>query len=262
MKIKLKTFPVLFASIFLCSCAGVKFSDEQINKNLPNDYRNRNIYPETDILKYKLDSLVGRILVCKPKQINDRVYNCDLKVTRILKKDASTGQIVPPETITPERLVYSSKIDRGAAAQGSYLTFASSFSADQVAEILITDSSLVFANDDDVPIQEILSYVKKNPKADDETRFWIQGALLATIVQRDLVKIKSDAEGVVGNTSGIKGQVYNTSGQGSIDYRISLLMPNIDRDFDEMEKSFVGLSEEGGIVINSISGLEHLPEIQ
>lgn len=254
----MKLLLIIFSAAFLSACAGVKFSDERVNKNLPNDFKNRNIYPETDIFKYKLDSLVGRILVCKPDQVNNRVYDCDLKVTRILKIDSATNHPIPPETITPERLVYSSKIDRGAAAQGSYLTFAGSFSADQVAEILITDSSLVFANDNDVPISSILSYVNSNPKQENEERFWIQGALLATLIQRDLVKIKSDAEGVVGSTSGVKGQVYNNSGQESIDYRISLLMPNIDRDFDPVQEKFV--ESKSGIIINSIDGLETLPE--
>ena len=259
----MKILIILVCMAFLNACAGVKFADERVNKNLPEDFKKRNIYPETDIFKYKLDSLVGRILVCKPGQVSERVYDCDLKITRILKTDSATNQPIPPETITPERIVYSSKIDRGAAAQGSYLTFAGSFSAEQVAELLITDSSLVFANDNDVPVSEILNYVSSNPKQEGEERFWIQGALLATLIQRDLVKIKSDAEGVVGNTSGVKGEVYNNRGQESIDYRISLLMPNIDRDFDEIQEVFVESAEsKQGIILNSISGLDTLPEVK
>lgn len=259
----MRLLTIFFAATVLSSCAGVKFSNEQLNKNLPEDYKNRNIYPETDIFKYKLDSLVGRVLVCKPGQASNRVYDCDLKVTRILKTDPDTKQPIPPEMITPEKLVYSSKIDRGAAAQGSYLTFASSFSAEQVAELLITDSSLVFVDDNDIPVSEILSYAENNPKKEGEDRFWIQGALLATLIQRDLVKIKSDAEGVVGNTSGVKGEVYNNRGQESIDYRVSLLMPNIDSDFDEINKQVLHSFESKlGIVINSIGGLETLTEVK
>lgn len=257
----MKFLIIFFASMLISACSGVTFTDEQVNKNLPEDYKNRNIYPETDIFKYQINSLIGRILVCKPDQINNKVYDCDLKITRILKTDPTTSQHIPPETITPDKLVYSSKIDRQAAAQGSYLTFASSFSASQVAELLITDSSLVFVNDNDVPISAILSYVDSNPKKEDEERFWVQGALLATLIQRDLVKIKSDAEGVIGNTSGIKGQVYNNRGQESIDYRISLLIPNIDRDFDEVKNiSISSADSKSGIMINTISGLPTLPE--
>lgn len=249
-----------FIVIILSACSGVKFADERVNKNLPLDFKNRNIYPKTDIFKYELDSLVGRILVCKPDQIDNNEYKCDLKLQRILKKDPDTGQTLFPETKTPDQLVYSSKIDRDASAQGSYLAFAASFSADQVSEILITDSALVFTKDSDIPVNDLLNYVKANPKNQDEQRFWVQGALLATIVQRDLTKIETNAEGVVGNTTGVKGQVFNSTGEESIDYRISLLIPNIDQDLDPISASFNGLDKaRGGVIIRSISGLESLP---
>lgn len=242
----------LFA-ITMSGCAGVKFSDETVNRNLPDDFKNRNIYPETDIFKYKLDSLVGRILVCQPNQIKDQIYDCDLKISRVLKKGTS------PETISPEQKVYSSKIDRGASSQGSYLSFAGNFNADQAAEILITDSALVLVNDNDVPIKSLKKYVSENPKQENERRFWVQGALLATIIQRDLVEIKADAEGVVGNTSGFKGRVYNNRGQESIDYRISILMPDIDRDLDKDKIAFKSLDTKNhGITIRSINGLDTL----
>lgn len=253
MKIKI----MLLVLLSITGCAGIKFSDETVNKNLPSDFKNRNIYPETDIFKYKMDSLAGRILVCQPDQIKERIYDCDLKITRILKKDKKTKSSIPPETLTPERLVYSSKIDKGASAQGSYLAFAGSFSAEQAAEIIITDSALVYVDDDNIPEKELKKYVRANPKKGKERRFWIQGALLATIYQRDLVKIDANAEGVVGNTSGIKGKVYNHRGQESVDYRISLLMPDIDRDLDK--SSLVRPENKNhGIILRSINGIENL----
>jgi len=251
----LALFILTFFVLVLSGCVGVRFADETINRVLPDDFKNRNIYPETDIFKYKLDSLVGRILVCQPDQINDRICDCDLKITRIIKNGTT------PETISPEQKVFSSKIDQGASAQGSYLAFAAKFSAEQVAEILITDSALVFIKDDDVPIEDLKQYVQSNPRVGQEKRFWIQGALLATIIQRELIKIDTDAEGVVGNVSGIKGGVYNHRGQESNDYRISLLMPDIDRDLEKDIKAFsMPDTKNHGILIRSIRGIERLPQ--
>lgn len=245
------------AAIFLGGCGGIEFADEQINRSLPDDFKNRNIYPETDIFKYKLDSLVGRILICAPDQVSERVFDCDLKLMRI------TTAGTAPETTTPEQQVWSSKIDQRAATQGSYLAFAANFSAEQAAEILITDSALVFIEDGDVPITELRDYVQDNTKPPNARRFWIQGALLATIIQRDLVKIDANAEGVVGNTTGLKGSVYNKREQDSVDYRISLLLTDIDRDLD-VEKMGQGLLmtrelSNQGLLIRTIIGLENLP---
>lgn len=244
---------VVITMVLLAGCAGVKFSDEQINKDLPEDFKRRNIYPNTDILKYKLDSVVGRILICRPDQVQGRVYDCDLKITRIVKNGTS------PDTQNPDQIVYSSKIDRRASAKGSYLVLAAGFDAEQVAEILITDSALVFINDSDVPIEELKAYVETHSPAEQERRFWIQGALLATIIQRDLVKIEANAKGVIGNTSGIEGSVYNHRGQESVDYRISLLMPDIDRDLDKDPMAFAQQDTKNhGLIIRSMSGFENL----
>lgn len=243
--------------VFTYGCGGgIKFADEPMNRSLPEDYKNRKIYQQSDIFKYKLDSLVGRILVCKQKIGDKSKLDCDLKLAPI-RKDNST-----PLIKTPEQKVYSSKIDRGAAAEGSYLAFAAKLSADQAAEVLITDSVLVFIQDDDIPIEKLKAYVKANPKVGNENRYWIQGALLATIITRNLIKIDSNASGVVGTATGLKGQVYKNEGLEAIDYKISLLMPDIDRDIDENLATLEpGSKYNVGASIQSINGLDQLPLI-
>lgn len=65
---------------------------------------------------------------------------------------------------------------------------------------------------------------------------------MATVMTQYGVKINADASGVVGNAFGAKGNVYNEEQTVSRDFRISLLLIDLDR--------FVQL--------NAASGLERL----
>jgi len=240
-------------SVSITGCSGVKFaSDPNFNRNLPQDFVKRDLYEKTDIFKYRLDDLVGHILVCKTVTDKPKTEDCELKLTRIIKDNTSLV------TEMPKQAIYRSKVNSAAATQGSYLAFTANFSVDQIAEVTITDSTLIAVKAEDVPIDALKTYVTNNPNDGLVKRYWIQAALLATLVQKDYTKIKADASGVVGNTTGIGGSVYNEHGSDSYDWRISMLLPDIDKDLD---KKFALSGEDtpgSGLTIRSIQGLNQL----
>ena len=203
----------------LVGCGGVKFGNvPDWNIGLPDDFRNRILYENTDILKYSLDQLVGHVVYKDPDSafvLKHRilVVNFTPVVTAL---DPATSQL------------YRSKIDRGAAAQGSYLVFAANLSESQAAEITIQDVAVSLVPSEKIPNTLLVAEANK-PKPNPKTkRYWIQGVLLATIAKAFYNQIDASASGVVGNTFGIGGKVYNNQSAANKDYKISLLLVDID----------------------------------
>jgi len=160
----------------------------------------------------------------------------------------------------PKQAIYRSKVNSKASVQGSYLAFTANFSAEQIAEVTITDSTLIAIKSEDVPIDLLKAYVTANPNDGSVKRYWIQAALLATLIQKDFTKINADAKGVVGNTAGVGGSVFNEHGTDSYDWRISMLIPDIDKDLDKKFSIFGEDAPGRGLIIRAIEGLEQLPK--
>lgn len=251
----LKLVLVVLLAVSITGCGGVKFAaDPNINKGLPKDFVKRDLYEKTDIFKYRLSDLVGHILVCRTVAGKQKTEDCDLKLTRIVKPNTS------PDIEMPKQVIYKSKVNSQASAQGSYLAFTANFSAEQVAEVTITDSTLIAIKSEDVPKDLLQAYVADNPNDGSVKRYWIQAALLTTLIQTDFTKISADAKGVVGNTAGVGTSVFNEHGADSYDWRISMLIPDIDKDLDNKFSIFGEDAPGRGLTIRAIEGLEQLPK--
>src|ERR1035438_1205040 len=153
MKNRLSIACIAFA---LSGCSGVRFSDVKLNAALPANFKNRTLYPDTAIVRFKLPELAGSILYM---QQGSGVFT---RGNRIVK----SGYTAVLEVVKDDdKLIYSSKIDRGASAQGSYLVFAAGFDAKQTADVDISDTSLVFINAADVPWDALRTEALKKPPA-------------------------------------------------------------------------------------------------
>ena len=202
-----------------CIACGVKFKDAPVNLSLPDYFKTRNLYDRTDIWRFKLPELVGFIIADSGSGTYDRLR-------RIVKDGYEAKLEIIPDA---DKKVFSSRIDRGAEAEGSYLLFSAGLKANQMAEVSIEDVSLVFINDADIPWERLRTEAGTHPPNTNARRFWIQGALLTTITINYYQEISANASGVVGETFGAKGKVYNKQGTTQRDFKISLELVDVDQ---------------------------------
>ncbi len=241
------------AVVSTCACtAGIRYGNGPYDTTLPKDFVNRVLYSDTGIPKYRLDYLVGSILVCSsPSGSKEEV--CELSFDRILKADTA------PEATAAKTDIYHSLITQGAAVQGSYLAFAANFKVDQVASVTISDTTLLAVKADDVPVDQIRSYAAAHPPAGGQTRWWIEGALLSVIDRQDSTKIDSNASGVLGSTAGVKGSVYHIEEVSSKDFAIAIFRRNIDTRADRSSlPDRVRLGDRESSRITKIQGIDRL----
>jgi hypothetical protein len=234
----------LSAKVFLglvlltgCDGGGVRFSDiPEFNKALPEDFKRRVLWNETDIFKYNLEQLAGHVIYAKgPAGEFDRG-------PRYLKPDKH-----PALKVVESGEVYHSKIDSGAQAEGNYLAFAAKLSGDQTASVSIADTAQAFIPYEDVPVENLLAEVQRPIPSGSTKRYYIQGVLLATVLTQYGAKINADASGVAGTVFGAKGKVYREDETVSRDFRISLLLIDIDR--------LAQLSAESGVEASTSTSL-------
>jgi hypothetical protein len=102
-------------------------------------------------------------------------------------------------------------------------------SANRTASVTIIDTAQVFIPYADVPVDVLLAEAMKPALPGTTKRYYIQGVLLATVLTQYGQQINADASGVVGNTFGAKGNVYNEEQTVNRDFRISLLLIDLDR---------------------------------
>ncbi|WP_253993352.1 hypothetical protein [Myxococcus qinghaiensis] len=202
----------------LLSGCGVTFSNTpEFNKGLPEDFKRRVLWNETDIFKYNLEQLAGHVIYSKA---STGEYDRGPRLT--------TSGKSPTFKLIDNGQVYHSKIDNAAKAEGSYLAFAATMSNDQTADVSIIDTAQVLIPYEDVPVTD-LAKISETKAPQGVKRYYIQGVLLASVTTRYGATIKTDASGVVGNTFGAKGSVFNEQQTVGRDFRISLLLIDIDR---------------------------------
>ncbi len=210
---------ILFLVIAVSGCNGIKFSNiPQFNKDLPEDFKRRVLWNDTAIFKYNLEQLAGHVIYAKAMAGQ---YD---RGQRYIKPGKS-----PVSKVIDSGQIYHSKIDNGAKAQGSYLAFAANLSNDQTAEVNIIDTAQVFIPYEDVPVDDLLKEAAKPVEPGTTNRYYIQGVLLSTVTTQYGIKINADASGVVGDAFGAKGNVYNQEQGISRDFRISLLLIDINK---------------------------------
>lgn len=207
-------------ALLLAGCSGIKFAPVPLNNALPQSFKERTLYPRTEIFRHQLPELAGSILYRKGGT------NEFDRGARVIKP----GVEVPLQTIKEtDAAVYSSKIDRGASVQGSYLAFAASLGEKQTASVDMRDTVMVFIHWNDVPLDE-LSKLVQSPNPNPGThRYWVQAALVTAITIDNYAEISTSASGVLGETFGAKGNAYNKQGATTHDYWISMELLDLEK---------------------------------
>lgn len=208
-------------SLLLFGCSGVKFSSVPLTADIPETFKQRNLYPdESGIIKYKLTQLVGSVLYAEP---NAKYF--DLKKI-ILKKDYKPYLEVISET---DGKVFTGTINKSNNFSASYLSFAASLSSNQLATFSVRDRNIVFIDNNDVPWEALIEEAKITNDNPSRRRYWVQGALLASLDAYKFSEIESDASAVVGPTFGAEGKVYNKGEEEIHDYKISIHLIDLDK---------------------------------
>lgn len=206
------------AALAAVGCSGLRFGSVPVNEELPEDWKNRNLYHNTAHFKYQLQDLAGSLL---QKKEGEKEF------TRIGRQVAPG--YVPALKVIDDGKVYESKVDRGAEVQGSYLAWVAKLQGNQKAGVLIQDVSSVFIPYPDIPWKELAKLAVANPPQPGVQRFYVQGALLSSIVIEKYMEIEASASGVMGPAVGIGGKVYARQGSVSRDFRIALELIDIDK---------------------------------
>lgn len=212
-----------FASISLLvlaltGCVGVKFNPSPLNVPLPDNFAKRSLWGDTGILQYRLDGLVGHVLVAEPDELFKRKQ-------QILRDGYSLVQVA-----IDGGEVYQSKIDSRAAGGANagipLLGFAAKLGAEQTMEVVITDTSMVFIEPKDIPIEKLITEASK-PNPDNLRRVWVQAVMLTQVVKRMHTKVDADTT-VTGSTFGANGKVFNEAGVFQRDPKITMLLVDLE----------------------------------
>lgn len=204
-------------------CSGVRFGNLALNEELPEDWKNRNLYHNTSIFKHQLQDLAGSLL---QKREGETEF---VRVGRVVNPGYA-----PALKLMDDGKVYESKIDRGAEVQGGYLAWAAKLQANQKASVVIQDVSMVFIPYPDIPWKELSRIAISQPPARDVQRYYVQGVLLSSIVIEKYAEIEANASGVIGATIGVAGKVYTREGSVARDFRIALEIIDIDKLHSEI----------------------------
>jgi len=209
MKFKMHSAGFLIVGcVTLFGSCGVRFANAPVNADLGNVLDKRAIY-ESRVEPYTFQDLAGSIL-----SIKDTLNPIKIGVI----SPAGFKDSVIPITDAQSLNFYHSIIQRGAEAQGSYLAFAANFSADQMAELTITDiarAGVILDQNNFAEISsKLIDWVATHPRIDTTyRRIWIQSVVLSAKLYNSGTKIKADASGQVGSVVGLKTGVYNTNGE-------------------------------------------------
>jgi hypothetical protein len=206
----------------VCSClaltsCGIKFRDENVNLDLPNDYKYRTPIKNTADLRFHMIENVGLLITPGPEP----------GTYEVLSSPILPNNFTAREDIIKDGTVYSSKITQGASAKGSYLSFAASLSLDQAVDFSIIDVSRVDIPWNQFPDDKIrIAAEKPNPKG--IKRLWIQSLLLSRVLSKSYAKLSCDASGA-GPAFQTEGKCYNTTDLALPDYAIGVVFLDIDK---------------------------------
>ena len=230
-------FLIPIISIFLISCSGVKFASAPVNKDLPETFTNRSIYP-AGVAGYEFQDLVGNILKVDSGQNPIRIG--------VIRPASYKSEIVP---ITDANNYYKSRIQKGAEANGNYLAFAAKFSAEKLAELTLIDVARAgIVLDDMNSFKEILDsakvWVEAHPKGTSTAnRLWVKSVVLTKRVYNDFTEIKANASGQQSDVVGVSTGVYSKD-ENSIK---SVIIAFEAFDIDELVSSSTALADTKGL---------------
>lgn len=204
--------------LLILGCGGLKVSKNHLksNKSIPDDLKNRTFWEETDIFKYKLEQLTGSIIYTKDSGAFSRGPRIiDLKN--------------PPElSIIKNGLLYHSLVNNKLQGNISVLNFTVGLDSSQVVEVRIVDVMQAFIDFEKIPAKKIRESIG-GAEMSGYKKYYVQGALLTSITKQYSHSIKYNTKGVIGSVFGADGQVFNEESDFIQDYKISLLLIDLDK---------------------------------
>lgn len=216
MATKTLTLSALMAATLVMGCGGLKFRDEMVNVNLPDDWKFRTSIKNTADLRFFMKENVG--LLVTPGDTSDTY--------RVLAQPIVADGFTAREEIIKDGTVYSSKITQGASLQGGYLTVAASLSANQAADYRIVDISRVDVPWNQMPDAKIRA-AAATPNPSGLKRLWIQSLILSRLLSQSYSELKCNASGS-GPAFQTEGKCFSTTGEESNGYAIGAVFVDID----------------------------------
>ena len=200
----------LFLAALLAGCDGdgVTFSGQALNHPLPSELVERTVFKSVGAYREHLDQLVGLALAVDDGPGSPALSEQSI-IGRYLAKDSEVEEKSDPV------IRYESKVDRGLTVDGNYLAFAAGLTAEQKAEVVVTDVASAFA--EEIP-WDLLAKVKVPA---GKKAFWVRGATLTTVAYKTYQKQTAKAN-VSGGAFGVGGEVYASADRFSLDYRIGI----------------------------------------
>lgn len=213
-----------------CSCSGVKFAAASVNKQVPESFTQRAVYP-AGVAGYDFQDLVGNILFTEAEKDPLRID--------VIRPAGYVSAVIP---ITDSNSFYRSRVQQGAEAQGSYLAFAAKFSAEDMAELTLDDIARAGIEIKDgamwVDIQKkLVAWVKAHPKVNaNAKRLWVKSVVLSRRVYNSHTKIDANASAQVGDVTGVKTGVYRKDEDGIKSVMLGFEAFDVDRLASELAK--------------------------
>ena len=183
-------------------------------------FANRNRLPdESGIYRYRLATLPGRVLYKDPGDANYELKSVVLK----------SGYRPSLEPIKEgDGRIYEGMINQKIAASATYIAISAALDAKSLASVHIQDRVISFIENEDVP-WDLLGVEGRKPKpAPGGKRYWVQGALMASLDYRTATEVDVSAGGKLTEAFGANGKVYSKSDSSTHDYRISVYLIDLD----------------------------------
>jgi hypothetical protein len=206
-----------FLIVFFCGCDGIKFKDERVNLDLPDDFKYRTPIKNTADMRFHMEENLGLLVT----------EDSEKHTYKMLSNPILPENFTPREEVIKDGKVYSSKITQKASAKGSYLSIvAASLSAEEVLEYRIVDMARVDVPWTQFPEAEIRNFAdSSNPN--NLKRLWIQSMILSRVISQSYTKIECSSSNS-GPAFKVEGNCFNSTGIENFDYAIGVVFIDID----------------------------------
>src|SRR5438132_642117 len=228
-------YSALLALGFSLACSGVKLAAAPVNKQIPESFTQRSVYPG-GVAGYDFQDLVGNILFVEGGKDPLRI--------EVIRPSAYISAVIP---ISDSNNFYRSRIQKGAEAQGAFLAFAAKFSAEDMAELTLDDIARAGIEFKDEATwtevkNKIISWVQVHPNNNQNaSRLWIKSVVLSRRVYNGHTKIDADASGQVGDVTGVKTGIYHKDEEGIKGVMLGFEAFDVDKLATEASRKARGL---------------------
>lgn len=216
----------------LCSCAGcppkgkgVTFNDiSNINQALPDSYKNRSIWSDPSIIKYKLTGLVGYVI-----QKKDQNSNFERTISRIVPNDYTLQvEQIPADVAKIYYSIIDSNFKVSANAALPIIQATCQVETNQVMELIITDKCMIYIPDEILPIEDLIR-IAQTDNPNHYKRCWVQAVMLTEVMKKNYTHVSSDST-VTGTTFAVGGKVYNNNSSSGFQSEPVITMLLVDLD--------------------------------